>query len=205
MSRRKRPPRRGQGTVYQRGNKWAFAFDGPPHPLTGERQKIRKSGFASEDAAWAGMQDARAALATETYVKPSRAKVSDFFEAWFPYVRTTTEPTTAANYEVLARAYVLPLIGRRPIQEIGPSVVAALYSHLLAEGRRRRDTNSDMYRVWQDARAAKREVRPRKSRTRWASRTRPPGRRYSATRPGDFPARPTLACHRRPSKRCTSC
>jgi integrase len=161
MSRRKRSPRRGQGTVYQRGNKWAFAFDGPPHPLTGERQKIRKSGFASEDAAWAGMQEARAALATETYVKPSKAKVSDFFEAWFPYVRTTTEPTTAANYEVLARAYVLPMIGRRPIQEIMPSVVAALYNHLLAEGRRRRDTNWDMYRVWQDARAAKREIRPR--------------------------------------------
>jgi hypothetical protein len=42
-----------------------------------------------------------------------------------------------------------------------PSVVAALYSHLLTQGRRKRDTNWEMYRVWQDARAAKREIRPR--------------------------------------------
>jgi hypothetical protein len=62
---------------------------------------------------------------------------------------------------MLARAYVLPWIGKRPMQEIVPSVVAALYSHLLTQGRRKRDTNWDMYRVWRDARTAKREIRPR--------------------------------------------
>ncbi len=107
------------------------------------------------------MQDARTAIATETYVKPSRAKVSDFFEAWLPYVRTTTEPTTAANYETLARAYVLPWIGQRPVQDIVPSVVAALYSHLLADGRRKRDTNWEMFQLWHGACAAKQEIKPR--------------------------------------------
>ncbi|GAA0905801.1 tyrosine-type recombinase/integrase [Pseudonocardia zijingensis] len=157
--RRKRKP--SPGSVFQRGRKWAYAFQGPRHPLTGRRERITKSGYATEEDAWDAMAEARAALATETYVKPSRATVSDFFEAWLPYIRTTTEATTAANYETLARSYVLPWIGRRPIQEIVPSVVAALYSHLLTQGRRKRDTNWDMYRVWQDAHAAQREVRPR--------------------------------------------
>lgn len=158
---RRRKGKPSPGSVFRRGRRWAYAFQGPEHPLTGKRERITKSGYATEDEAWDAMAEARAALATETYVKPSRAKVLDFFEAWFPYVRTTTEATTAANYETLARAYVLPWIGKRPMQEIVPSVVAALYSHLLTQGRRKRDTNWEMYRVWQDARTAKREIRPR--------------------------------------------
>ncbi|GAA2690559.1 MULTISPECIES: tyrosine-type recombinase/integrase [Actinosynnema] len=160
MSKRKKP-KRPEGSIYQRGRKWAYAFDGPPHPLTGERQRISKSGFATADEAGEAMDEARAAVKAETYVKPNRATVADFFEAWFPYVRTTTEPTTAANYAALARAYVLPWIGKRPMRDIVPSVLAALYDHLLTEGRRKRDTNWEMYQVWLDAQVAKREIRPR--------------------------------------------
>ncbi|WP_309117762.1 tyrosine-type recombinase/integrase [Saccharothrix sp.] len=155
--RKKRP----NGSVFRRGHKWAYAFQGPKHPLTGERERITKSGYATEDEAWEAMDEAKAAIATETYVKPTRATVADFFEAWFPYVRTSTEPTTAANYETLARAYVLPWVGKRPIQDFLPSVVAALYEHLLTQGRRKRNTNWEMYQLWLDARTAKREIRPR--------------------------------------------
>ncbi|TWP51702.1 site-specific integrase [Lentzea tibetensis] len=159
----KRKPNRGQipGTVFKRGNKWAYAFDGPPHPLTGDRQRITKSGFETEDDAWDAMAEAQNAIKTETYVKPSRAKVSDFFERWIPYAHTTTEPTTAANYEQLAKAYVLPWIGKRSMQEIVPSVIVALYQHLLTAGRRKRDTNWEMFQLWEDAQLSKREIRPR--------------------------------------------
>jgi integrase len=129
--------------------------------LTGIKEQVRKSGFDTEDAAWEAMVEAKAALKTKTYVKPSRATVTDFFEAWFPYVRTTTEPTTAANYERDARLYVLPWIGRRLMQDIGPEVIAALYDHLLTGGRRGRDTNWQMYQLWREAVDAKREIRPR--------------------------------------------
>ncbi|ATE53620.1 tyrosine-type recombinase/integrase [Actinosynnema pretiosum] len=160
MSKRKKP-KRPEGSIYQRGRKWAYSFDGPPHPLTGERQKIRQSGFSTFEEAEEAMAEARAAVKAETYVKPNRATVADFFEAWFPYVRTTTEPTTANNYANLAHAYVLPWIGKRPIKDITPSVLAALYEHLLNQGRRKRDTNWEMYQVWLDAQVAKREIRPR--------------------------------------------
>ncbi|AXX29390.1 site-specific integrase [Actinosynnema pretiosum subsp. pretiosum] len=158
---KRRKPKRPEGSIYQRGRKWAFSFDGPPHPLTGERQKIRQSGFASFEEAEEAMAEARAAVKAETYVKPTRATVAAFFEAWFPYVRTTTEATTANNYATMAHAYVLPWIGKRPIKEITPSVLAALYEHLLTQGRRKRDTNWEMYQVWLDAQVAKREIRPR--------------------------------------------
>jgi hypothetical protein len=41
----------------------------------------------------------------------------------------------------LARAYVLPWIGKRAMQDIVPSMIADLYDQLLREGRRKRDTN----------------------------------------------------------------
>jgi len=162
MSPRKKTSRKTvQGTVSRRGNKWSYAFQGRPHPLTGIRDRIRKSGFDDEDAAWDAMLEAQAALATETFVKPSRATVADFFEAWFPYVRTTTEPTTASNYERDARLYVLPWIGKRQMQDIVPSVVAALYEQLLVGGRRKLDTNWEMYQLWKAATDARQEIRPR--------------------------------------------
>lgn len=159
--RRKNTRKTVPGSVFRRGAKWAFKFYGPPHPLTGDREPITKSGFATEDDAWEGMAQARAALATETYVRPSRATVADFFEQWFPSVRTSCEPTTAENYETLARAYVLPIIGKRPMQEITPSVISALYDHLLTKGRRKQDTNWQMYQRWKAAQAAKEAITPR--------------------------------------------
>ncbi|NKE62953.1 site-specific integrase [Lentzea sp. PSKA42] len=161
MTKRKPNRRKVPGSVFKRGNKWAYAFDGPPHPLTGDRQRISKSGFETEDDAWDAMEEAQTAVRTETYVKPSKAKVADFFTAWFPYARTTTEPTTAANYEQLAKAYVLPWVGKRPMQDIVPSVIAALYDQLLRDGRRKRDTNWEMFQLWEEARLDKREIRPR--------------------------------------------
>ncbi|MEV6236582.1 Arm DNA-binding domain-containing protein [Lentzea sp. NPDC051838] len=159
--KKKRTRKPSDGSVFKRGRKWAYAFPGPPHPLTGVRDRITKSGYETEDEAWEGMAEARAALATETYVKPSRATIDDFFEAFFPYVRTVAEPTTAANYEALARTYVMPIVGKRLIQDFVPSVVAALYEFLLTEGRQKRNTNWEMYELWKAATAANLEVRPR--------------------------------------------
>jgi integrase len=44
---------------------------------------------------------------------------------------------------------VLPILGKRPMQDITPSVIAALYEHLLTKARAdKRDTNWEMYQLW---------------------------------------------------------
>ncbi|MCI2420045.1 site-specific integrase [Saccharopolyspora sp. K220] len=158
-SRKKNKRKTVPGSVFQRGRKWAYSFYGPPDVLTGVKPKIRQSGFETWDEAWDAMLEAQAALAAEIYVKPSRQTVTAFFESWFPYVRTTTEATTAANYENLARFYVLPIIGKRPLQDITPSVIAALYEHLLTKARiGKRDTNWGMYQLWKSAQERGEEI-----------------------------------------------
>ncbi|MBP2330640.1 integrase [Kibdelosporangium banguiense] len=149
MSRQKKNSRRGDpGSVFQRGNKWAYKFYGDPDPLTGKNKPITRSGFETEDDAWEAMREARSAIPAGKHVQPARRTVTQFFEEWFRYVRTSTEATTAANYEAHARAYVLPWIGQRQLQDIKPPVVAALYQQLLSSGRRKRDTNWEMYQIW---------------------------------------------------------
>lgn len=150
MARSKK--RRGiPGSVTQRGRKWAYAFDGPPDPLTGERQRIRKSGFESEDEAWEKMAEAQAQFREGRLSKPSKRTVRQFFEEWFPNMRNSVgSATTASNYETLARAYVIPVIGNKRLQDLDAVTVAALYEHLLSSGRRKRDTNFDMYEIWRE-------------------------------------------------------
>lgn len=82
-------------------------------------------------------------------------------------------------------------------------MVAALY-HLLTQGRRKHDTNWDMYRVWRDARAAKREIRPREIADKMGvtySAARKAVQRYAAVRIPNEPENPDW--HRRPSRLCT--
>ncbi|MEV4317111.1 tyrosine-type recombinase/integrase [Actinocrispum sp. NPDC049592] len=116
--------------------------------MTGKNDTITKSGFETADDARDAMVAAQAAIPAGTHVKPSRRTVAEFFGEWLAYVKTSTESTTAANYAAHAQAYVLPWIGHRPLQDITPSVVAALYQQLLEGGRRKADTNWDMYQVW---------------------------------------------------------
>lgn len=147
----RRNTRRMSGTVYPRGKKWAYAFDGPPDPLTGERQRISKSGYETDDDAWAALAEARSKVLAGTHTKPSRLTVKEFFEVWFPKMRMTVEPTTANNYETLARSYVMPVIGKKRLQDVDSLTVSALYEHLLKEGRRKKtDTHYEMYVIWRE-------------------------------------------------------
>jgi hypothetical protein len=56
----------------------------------------------------------------------------------------SVKPTTFANYSTYARAYVVPVIGSRNLQDLEPATITAFYLHLLTHGRRRRATNHAM-------------------------------------------------------------
>ncbi|GAA4546997.1 tyrosine-type recombinase/integrase [Pseudonocardia xishanensis] len=153
--------RRGlQGTVYKRGNKWAFMLQIAPDPLSGKRRQRAKSGFASETDAWDALAEANAQLRADTFVSSSARTVAEFLEEWLATVAMTVKPTTLANYTVYARSYVIPHIGSRRIQEVEPATVSALYRLLLTSGRRKPDTNSAMYEVWKQHRDRGEQARP---------------------------------------------
>jgi integrase len=160
--RRKRTSARRSlsGSVYRRGNKWAYMVDLGPDPLTGKRRQQAKSGFESERAAWDALAEANADLRTNTYVRTSRRTVSEYLTEWLSTIEMAVKPTTFANYSTYATAYIIPFIGERKLQDIEPETINALYRKLLTSGRRRGDSNQAMYSWWKSETEAGRAVRP---------------------------------------------
>jgi hypothetical protein len=91
-------------------------IDMGPDPLTGKRRQQAKSGFDSERDAWDALAEANADLRTNTYVRTSRSTVSEFLNEWLTTIQMAVKPTTFANYSTYAKAYIIPLIGDRKLQ-----------------------------------------------------------------------------------------
>ena len=49
-------------TVYRLKSSWAYRVTGPPDPVTGQRKRPFKGGFATEDEAWRAALDAQRQL-----------------------------------------------------------------------------------------------------------------------------------------------
>ena len=149
-----------RGTVYPRGRKWAYMIDLGPDPLTGKRRQQARSGFDSEREAWDALAEANAALRADAFVPISRRTVEEFLGEWLAAIEHTVKPTTFANYSTYARAYIIPALGHRKLQDVEAATVSTLYQHLLREGRRRPNTNKAMYELWRAETAAGTAIRP---------------------------------------------
>jgi integrase len=139
------------GTVYPRGKKWAYAVTLTPDPLTGERRRDARSGFASEKDAWDALIEANNQLRTNKYVKNHSTTVGQFLDEWLTMISISVKPTTHGNYRNYADYYVIPIIGDRKVQDITTDTITTLYQHLLHQGRRRGDSNQRMYEHWKQA------------------------------------------------------
>jgi integrase len=63
-------------------------------------------------------------------------------------VEDSIKSSTYVNYVDYQAAYVLPIIGKRRLQDIDVPTLNALYRHLLKAGRRKPDNNARMYDYW---------------------------------------------------------
>ena len=125
-----------KGHVHRRGKRWAYKYDAPPDPLTGERRVVTKSGFLTEKEAWAACREAIAKAEKGAFVAPSLRKLGPYLEdEWFPMVRNSLKASTFASYEDYARAYVIPVLGEVRLQALDAQRLNAFYDHLLKSGR----------------------------------------------------------------------
>jgi hypothetical protein len=89
-------------------------------------------------------------------VRPSIRTVAQFLADWFAAAEASLDATTWRNWKDYADAYVVPRIGEQKLQKLDEPQLLKLYATLLAEGRVRRDRNSNMFQYW-SARVAKGE------------------------------------------------
>jgi integrase len=124
-----------KGRVYRRGGTWSYRFDVDPDPLTGRRRQTSKGGFRTEREAWQVCRAAMRDYERGRHVRQSRRTVEEALTEWLGRIRHSLKPSMAKHWQNYIAYYVIPHIGRRPVQEVDGSVCDALYAKLLAEGR----------------------------------------------------------------------
>lgn len=148
-------------TVYPRGKKFAYNVDLEPDPLTGKARYEYKGGFPTEEDAWVAALKAKSEIDAGRRVPPSHRTVSDYFGEWLTSIEHAVKPSTYTNYVDYSKAYVLPHIGQRRLQEVDVPMLNALYRRLLTSGRCKPDNNSRMYEYWMTRKLAGIEPQPK--------------------------------------------
>jgi len=136
-----------KGAVYQRGRTWTYRFRGPEKDsATGEYPWISKGGFVTEKEAWKACRGAMREADRGRVVRPSTRTVAQFLDEWFAAVEASLDATTWQNCKDYAKAYVIPRIGCEKLPRLDEPQLLKLYATLLAEGRIKRDMNSEMFK-----------------------------------------------------------
>jgi hypothetical protein len=160
MRRKKAGPAVPGVTVYPRGKKFAYNVELDPDPVSGERRREYRGGFATADEAWAAAIAAKSAIGGGRRIPPSRRTVEEFFGEWLATIEHEVKPSTFVNYRDYSGAYVLPIIGKRRLQDVDVPLLNGLYRRLLDSGRCKPDNNSRMFAYWQTQKAKGREPTP---------------------------------------------
>jgi integrase len=154
LRRHRRPAHSGRnsmkGSTRRRGNGREYRFDLPPDPLTGVRRTAGKSGFSTRKEAEAALRAALAAAEKGRHVSSSRKTVSEFLDEWLSTMEGRVRPSTLSNYRDYRDAYVNPIIGKTPLQDVTPVRLNLLYTHLLTQGRVR-NVHVMLHRALRDA------------------------------------------------------
>jgi len=158
-NKRRRPAIPGI-SVYPRGKTFAYNVELPADSVTGERRREYAGGFATEEEAWSEAVKVKNSQEEGRLARSSRRTVAQFLTEWLETVQQELKGTTYTNYRDYSTAYVIPLMGRRRLQEVDVPTLNAFYRRLLDSGRLKPDNNSVMYAFWQEQKAKGQEPTP---------------------------------------------
>jgi len=123
---------------------------GPVHPLVsplelpavqvlvdGELGRFEAlGGYPTRAQAEAALADALARHAHGLALDPAKLTVNQYLDRWLAHVRTSLRARTVSRYAALLRDHVRPHVGARPLKQLAPLEVQAIYDRLAVGGRR---------------------------------------------------------------------
>jgi integrase len=118
---------------------WSFYLAAGIDPKTGRRRQIRRSGFATKQAAQKARNEAAVKVDRGTYVAPTRERFGDYLTRWLTHHSTTgrgLRETTAWNYRRYIEQDIAPsALGSIPLAELRRFHVTEFVAELVAAGR----------------------------------------------------------------------
>lgn len=128
-----------KGRVFQkvpgRGKPWSFVVDGERRG-DGSRRQVKRGGFRTRAVAEAALAEFSAGRnAGGVTVERSIKRTADWLEEWLAIVQPSIRPSTHKLYDHAVRAWVVPRIGGRKLQDLKPVDLQRLYADLESGGR----------------------------------------------------------------------
>ncbi len=118
----------------QQSTRWYVVVDVGTN-ADGRRRQKWHGGFRTRKEAEVARAKLVDELHTGSYVMPDRLTFAQWIaDSWLPMTEMRVKPSTFHSYRRNLQIHVLPVIGSRPLQQITPLMLNALYSKLQAEG-----------------------------------------------------------------------
>jgi integrase len=108
-----------------------------PRGPDGTRRFEALGGYPTRAQAEAALADALARRSHGFALDPAKLTVVDqYMDRWLAHVRTSLHARTVARYAALLGDHVRPHVGARPLKQLAPLEVQAIYDRLAVDGRR---------------------------------------------------------------------
>jgi Phage integrase, N-terminal SAM-like domain len=107
-----------------------------PRRPDGTRRFESLGGYPTRTQAEAALADALAHRSHGFALDPAKLTVNQYLDRWLAHIRTSLRARTVARYAALLRDHVRPDIGARPLKQLTPLEVQAIYDRLAVGGRR---------------------------------------------------------------------
>jgi hypothetical protein len=115
--------------------RWYLRLELPRGP-DGTRRFEALGGYPTRAQAEAALADALARRHHGVPLDAARLTVSQYLDRWLAHLRTTRRARTVTRYTALLRDHLRPAIGTRPLKQLTPLEIQAVYDHLAVSGRR---------------------------------------------------------------------
>jgi integrase len=107
-----------------------------PRGPDGTRRFEALGGYPTRAQAEAALADALARRSHGFVLDPAKLTVDQYLDRWLAHIRTNRRARTVARYTALLRDHVRPHVGARPLKQLTPLEVQAIYDRLAVGGRR---------------------------------------------------------------------
>ena len=105
----------------------------------GRRRQKWHGGFGTRRQAEAERAKLVNELNTGSYIAPGRTRLAEWVrDSWLPMTEPRVKPTTFHSYRRNLELHVLPTLGHRPLQQLTPPMLTALYGQLAQSGDERK-------------------------------------------------------------------
>jgi integrase len=126
---------RAAGKCSSRCIRWYPRLELPRGP-NGARRFEALGGYPTRAQAEAALADALARRSHGFALDPAKLTVNQYLDRWLTHIRTNRRARTVARYTALLRDHVRPSLGARPLKQLTPLEIQAIYDHLAVSGRR---------------------------------------------------------------------